>query len=377
MDQESLTAYLLTEISLKSLELFVVDLPQKAVFKSAIGERKSRRALIVKWLDNDDVAGFGECSCRPDPFYSHEFVDAAVTVVKDFIFPLISGVHTYGELLKQLNRLRGWNFTRAAIEFAANDCLKRKHGRGIIEATGLAPIEKVPVGISLGLFENAGQLQTKLEELKDSGYQRLKFKITKAYNDPEILSILNQLTDDNVAFDANGAFDEDGFEDLSRFAAMDRLIEQPYPPSQLYLHQEYLKNYPDFRLCLDEEIESYGDLVSHSLAMQQVNIKPGRVGGLWNTLRMIAYCQKHGIDAWIGGMFETGIGRALNLQVAALLPEAKAHDLSPSSRYFQRDLVMEPIEMTDGFITQKSFAAVEVDDQALKDLTIEKLSLHK
>jgi O-succinylbenzoate synthase len=375
MNRESLNNFLKAELSLSSLELIVAELPQKTVFRSAIGERKSRKALLVKWVDTEGDFGIGECSCRPDPFYSHEFVDGAIAIVKDYIFPLIQGVTSYGELLTQMNRVRGWNFTRAAVEFAANDLIRRKTGIGLLEATGIKPLNRVPVGISLGLFSSADELISKLDELADSGYQRLKFKITKGYNDAGILSAFYLPGDMNVAFDANGAFDADGFTDLNRFAELGRIIEQPYPPTHLYLHQEYLKNYKDFRMCLDEEVESYGNLVAHSLEMQQLNIKPGRVGGLWTTVQMIDYCNNHGIDAWVGGMFETSIGRSLNLQVASLLPEAKAHDLSPSSRYFKQDLVTNSIEMRDGFIDHASFAHVEIDQAVLKDLTVDYLIL--
>lgn len=376
MNREAVKSFLNTELSLKSLELIVVELPQKTIFRSAIGVRKSRKALLIKWFDNEGNVGYGECSCRPDPFYSHEFVDGAIEVVKSYIQPLLKGVSSYGEMLQSMNRIRGWNFTKAAVEFAANDLVRKKTGRGLLEISELKPIAQVPVGISLGLFENVGQLQEKLAEIADSGYQRLKFKITQGYTNKEILSAFGNLEMANVAFDANGAFNTDGFADLSLYAELGRIIEQPYPPTHLYLHQEYLKNYRDFKMCLDEEVETYGDLVEHSLEMQQLNIKPGRVGGLWNTLQMIDYCNKQGIDAWIGGMFETSIGRALNLQVASLLPEARAHDLSPSSRYFERDLVTGPIDMKDGFIAREAFENIEIDQATLAELTVEKITLN-
>ena len=111
--------------------------------------------------------------------------------------------------------------------------------------------------------------------------------------------------------------------------------------------------------------------------MDQVNIKPGRVGGLYNSLKMIEFCQRHGLDAWIGGMFETGIGRAQNLQIAALLPDAKAHDLSPSSRYFLKDVLMKPISMENGHIDAGDFMNVSINEKALDSMTIDKIILKK
>lgn len=377
MNRESVNSFLRSKLSLDRIELIVAEVPQKSVFKSAIGERTSRIALIVKWIDRNGAIGYGECSCRPDPFYSHEFVSGATTVIEQFIFPLIQNADSYGDMLNAMHRIRGWNFTKAAIEFAANDVIRKTTGNGILEASGIAALDSVPVGISLGLFESVSDLNAKLDELKYSGYQRLKFKITKGYNDPDLLKAFAELQFPNVAFDANGAFDASGFTDLNRFADLNRIIEQPYPPSSLYLHQEYLKDNKDFQICLDEEVEDFGDLVSHTLEMQQLNIKPGRVGGLRNTLEMIDYCNDHGIDAWIGGMFETSIGRALNLQVASLLPEAKAHDLSPSSRYFECDLVTEPIEMDNGFITRSQFEDITIDEAAIEDLMVEQITLKR
>lgn len=47
--------FLNTPISLAKLNLVVVELPQIKPFRSAIGIRNSRKALIVKWHTNDGV----------------------------------------------------------------------------------------------------------------------------------------------------------------------------------------------------------------------------------------------------------------------------------------------------------------------------------
>ena len=375
MNTTKLNQFLQNALKLSRLEVILVDIPQKESFTSAIGIRKSRRALIVKWIDHSGAIGYGECSCRPDPFYSHEFVDGAEQVIENFIFPLLEKVESYQGLLEQLGKIKGWSFTKAAIESAANDAIRRSTGIGILEAAGFEQIDKVPVGISLGLFENAESLREKVEEISSLDYQRIKFKISSSYNDPTILNELGAIAHNNVSLDANGSFKQGDFELLNDYAALDYIIEQPFPAGELYMMQEYLMKYKQFRVCLDEEVESYGDLVSNHLQFDELNIKPGRVGGLWNTLKMINYCYDHGIKAWIGGMFETGIGRAQNLQFAAMLPDAKAHDLSPSSRYFEVDLIKNPISMDSGFVDKHYFNNIDVDQETLSSLTIREKSL--
>lgn len=366
---------MLSKVSLKRLELIVLDIPQKEVFVSAIGQRESHKALIIKWINKNDIVGYGECSCRPDPFYSHEFVEASLIVVNDFIFPLLKNASTYKQVLDKLAKVRGWNFTKAAIEFAMNDTLRRESGIGIIESWGGQPIAKVPVGISLGLFDSVQSLAHKLNEVEQDNYQRIKFKISCNYNDPAIHERIQALDHSNISFDANGSFSVDSFELLNRFASMGYTIEQPFLPGEIYQYQDYIERYKPFSICLDEDIESYGNLVSLRSEMNEVNIKPGRVGGLYNTIKMIDFCHEHNLHAWIGGMFESGIGRAQNLQLASLLPDAKAHDLSPSSRYFTKDVLQEPISMDNGFINTENFMHVEVDEEALDSMTVNKIIL--
>ena len=83
----------------------------------------------------------------------------------------------------------------------------------------------------------------------------------------------------------------------------------------------------------------------HSCAV--VNVKPGRVGG-WSEARAVHdACVEAGAPAIIGGMLETGVGRAVNVALAALPGFTEPGDLSASDRYFAEDLT-EPFVLEDG-----------------------------
>ena len=103
-------------ISLQRLELHLIDLPQIITFKSGIGTRNSREALIVKWIDANGNLGYGECACRPDPYYSVEYRDATADVIQKFIAPFLKKEQSYAEILAILKRVRGWNFTKAQTQ---------------------------------------------------------------------------------------------------------------------------------------------------------------------------------------------------------------------------------------------------------------------
>jgi O-succinylbenzoate synthase len=94
-------------------------------------------------------------------------------------------------------------------------------------------------------------------------------------------------------------------------------------------------------ICLDESITSV-DRARDMIALGSgriVNIKPGRVGGYAASLAIHDVCQQSGIPVWCGGMLESGVGRAYNVALASLPNFTLPGDLSPSARYWERDLV--------------------------------------
>lgn len=366
----SLSPFLSKSISLQQLDLIVIDLPQKIVFQSGIGIRKSRQALLVKWTDLDGNIGYGECSCRPDPYYSAEFMEAAILLIQHFVFPQLKKEQTYGEVLAILKKIRGWQFTKAAVEFAMHDLIHKRDGDSIFDHWQRPQLDKIPVGISLGIQENEAILKKVVIEAKAEGYQRLKFKISPTKVAAEQFTRVPEIfTDTYLTFDANGTYEAADMEKLRPFADFKTMIEQPFPPNRIDIVQAGKQHLPHLTICLDEEVKSIGNLVTaHQLGIiDELNLKLGRVGGIVNSIQIAEYCLQHAIPCWIGGMFETGIGRSLNIQFAAFLPHAKAHDLSPSTRYFVEDILKKPVEMDDnGFIEVNSVRGSEVNEQLVQ-----------
>ena len=54
------------------------------------------------------------------------------------------------------------------------------------------------------------------------------------------------------------------------------------------------------------------------------------------------YCLARGVPVWMGGMLETGIGRAANVALASLPGFTLPGDISASARYYAEDLVEPP-----------------------------------
>ncbi len=366
-------------LSLKSLHLRILDLPQKEIFTSGIGVRKSRKALIVEWEDQDRLIGFGECSCRPDPYYSDEFMDGAMLLVEQFIVPFLKKEQTFTELNKVLKKIRGWNFTKAAIELAALRVVEQKTNLSSFNAFQHTPLSAVPVGISLGIYEDFEAMKTAVEKALSIAYKRLKFKISPFVQTDFFEQLVPMFRKHNtyVSFDANGSFESADSAVLAYFiTTFDTVIEQPFGTDRYDLVLKAKEKFPQLKICFDEEIKSIGDLIKLEQLgiLDEVNLKLGRVGGLFNSIEIVNYCKKKNIPCWIGGMFETGIGRIQNLKLAAFLPDAKAHDLSPSDRYFLEDVVHPNIKMTSGMVDIKSLKDCKIDTNKLDKYTINRKS---
>jgi o-succinylbenzoate synthase len=72
------------------------------------------------------------------------------------------------------------------------------------------------------------------------------------------------------------------------------------------------------------------------------------VGGYGAALEIHDLCRARGVPLWCGGMLESGVGRAHNVALATLPGFTLPGDLSPSARYWVRDLASPEWTMTEG-----------------------------
>jgi O-succinylbenzoate synthase len=141
--------------------------------------------------------------------------------------------------------------------------------------------------------------------------------------------------------DANSAYTLADADHLAQLDELDLImLEQPLGQDDLVRHatlQQRLRT----PICLDEsilDVQRAEDMITLGSG-RIVNIKPGRVGGYSSSLAIHDLCRTHGIPVWCGGMLESGVGRAYNIALASLPNFSLPGDLSPSARYWERDVV--------------------------------------
>lgn len=338
---------------LESLELRRIALDLVTPFRTSFGVEQHRDILLLH-VTTDVGDGWGECVAMVEPAYSAEFVNGAELVITEHFWPLLvaGGDLTAAEVTHRLHRYKGHPMAKAALEMALLDAELRADGTNLASRFD-GDRDRVPSGVSVGIFDDLNTLLAQVQGYVDDGYARIKLKIEPGW-DLEPVRLVRELIGPEMGLqvDANTAYGRQDIDHLCRLDEYDLLlIEQPLAEEDVLGHVQ-LAAASATPVCLDESVVSLqtaADLIELGAA-EIVNIKPGRVGGYLEARRIHDLCLDRGVPVWCGGMVETGIGRAANAALAALPGFTLPGDISASSRFYARDIVTDPITVEDGFV---------------------------
>src|SRR5829696_5425743 len=77
-------------LQLERIELREIELPLKAPFETSFGVTTRRRILVVRVFDKSGASGYGECTAMEEPFYNHETIDTAWTIISKYVTPMLA-----------------------------------------------------------------------------------------------------------------------------------------------------------------------------------------------------------------------------------------------------------------------------------------------
>jgi O-succinylbenzoate synthase len=327
--------------TLAAIELMRVRLPLVRPFTTSFGTTETKDCVLVRAVDRDGAQGWGECTAMERPMYSAEWVDGAWLVLRDVIVPALFAGRPTG--------VRGHPMAEAALEIALLDLDLRHSSVSLAEYLG-GMRDRVPCGVSLGIEEQIDDLLDLVKRYVSAGYRRIKLKIEPGRDVDVVRAIRDAFPDTPLSVDANAAYDRDTARALSPLDELGlEYIEQPLPEDDLAGHAQ-LQGRLVTPLCLDETITSH--VAARSAielgACRVINVKVGRVGGLAEAKRIHDLALEAKVPLWVGGMLETGVGRAANVALASLPGFTLPGDTSGSDRYFEQDLTEPFVVEPDG-----------------------------
>jgi o-succinylbenzoate synthase len=371
-------------LRIESISLREVALALKEPFQISSGTQSRRRIFLLELTSADGATAWSECVAGEHPNYSSETIDTCWLAIREWAAPRVLGRDFAGpeEIHAALDRdFRGHHMAKGAVEMGAWELAARTEGISLSKKLGGAR-DRIRVGISLGIQPSPEVLVEKARAALERGYRKVKIKI-KPGADVEYVRAVREALGPQAPLmaDANNAYT---LADTASLEALDDLglmmIEQPLAWDDLLRHV-HLQNILETSICLDESITSVDraeDMIRLG-AGRIVNIKPGRVGGFQQSKAIHDLCADHGIPVWCGGMLESGVGRGYNVALASLPNFTLPGDVSPSERYWEKDIVTPEWTMDgEGWIgvpLDRPGIGVEVDRDRVEDLTVRREEL--
>jgi len=367
------------KLNLERLELCEIEMPLRAPFETSFGSVSKRRILILRVVDRAGAIGYGECTAPEEPFYNHETIDTAWSIISNFVGPLLArnSIEAAAEVSEVLAPIKGNRMAVGGAEAAIWDLEAKKGNTPLWQHLG-GTRESINCGVSIGLQKTPEILLEKVTHELQSGYQRIKLKI-KPGQDIELVKIIrSNFPDIMLSVDANSAYQLD--RDIAIFEQLDELgllmIEQPLAAGDLVDHAK-LQNRLKTSICLDESITSFRD-AQHALELGScriINIKLGRVGGHSEAKAIQDFAAKNEVAVWCGGMLESGIGRAHNIAMSTLPGFTLPGDVSASARYWEEDIIVPPVTVRgEGTIMAPAGPGIgyQVNEEKIEELTVRK-----
>jgi len=340
-------------VKIERLELRLLELPLVHFFETSFGRVDDKHFILVR-ADGDGTSGYGECVADTDPYYSAETNKTAWHIISEFIAPRVLGVEFAHprDVFPALKAIRGHNMAKAAVEMAAWDLYARQRREPLWRTLG-GVRDRIASGVSVGIQPSLADLAANVERELAAGYRRIKIKVKPGWDLDPVRTIRERFGPIPLMVDANAAYTAGDAEHLARLDEYGlMMIEQPLDYDDIAEHA-HLQRRLKTAICLDESIKSPGaarEAIAAG-ACRIINIKPGRIGGFGESVRLHDLCAGHGIPVWHGGMLESGIGRAANIHLSTLPNFTLPGDVAASKRYFSPDLIEPPIEVAaDGTI---------------------------
>ncbi|HVX21225.1 MAG TPA: enolase C-terminal domain-like protein [Acidimicrobiales bacterium] len=333
------------------LELWWVDLALRQPVGTSAGTHRARPVVFVRVLAGGGD-GWGECGALPDGTAVDPALDAVWGLLAEVV-PARLGraaaarggeVPPASVVAHLFDTTPANRMAAAVVEMAVLDLELQAAGRSLADHLGVpdqvragGPGGGVPAGAVVGIPDD-GRLRTLVAAVGrqvDRGYGRVRVKIRPGWDVAPLAALRDAFPDLVLQADANAAYRVD---DAGRLAELDDLgigcLEQPLAAADLAGHAD-LAGRLATPIGLDESlttVRAVADAIRYG-ACRVACLKPARLGGLLAARRAQDRCRQAGVSAFVGGLFETGLGRTANAVLSGLPGLDLPGDLSDPSDY--------------------------------------------
>jgi o-succinylbenzoate synthase len=329
-----------------------VRVPFRRPFPTATGMWLERDAWLIRLMDSDGRIGLGEAVLEPE---AGEVAETVLAALIREIADARPGPALPSRVDLELHGAPGRAFN-AAIESA------------IFDLEGSVAPQIVPDGEGIGVNATLPSLgpaaaAEAARQSAESGFATLKVKAGTERETDVLVERVRAIReavgpDVRLRLDVNGGWDlvtaEERLEAIARYDI--EFVEQPLPAHDIDGLAE-LRRRVRVPIAADEAAASVRDVRALLLAdaVDVLIVKAARVGGRSAVGEIAELAAEQGIPVVISTIFETGIGIAAALAIAARVPDVVSSNLtSPldhglaTAGLLEHDLLVESLIVEDG-----------------------------
>ncbi|MFC0220082.1 mandelate racemase/muconate lactonizing enzyme family protein [Pseudochelatococcus lubricantis] len=370
---------------IKSVETMIVQLPTRREHKWTGLTEVIGRYVIVRITDSDGRVGWGEAPALKDwgGEFGRYFGESALitrAVIDTYLAPAITGVEV-GDIVELHRRMdaiiRGYPYSKAAVEFAAYDLAGRWLDVPVHVLLGGRARTRVPVTHSIGLI-SVEEAVAEAAQLAREGIRTIKIKIgVDPERDVRIVHAVREAAGEQmeICVDANEGYATPG-EALQVIRRIEscriKYVEQPTMGIERI--SEVARKI-DIPVMADESAWNAHDVLQiiREGTVQIVSIYTTKSGGLYKAQEVAAVCRAAGIVCNVNGSIETGIGNLANVQLALASPAVTLSCVIPVSVpaeaqtgqiggiYYKDDLLAGTMRLVDGAIEAPTGPGMGID----------------
>jgi L-alanine-DL-glutamate epimerase-like enolase superfamily enzyme len=296
-----------------------IELNPTHPFVIARGGYAHHRNVIVRITADDGLEGFGEAA--PNRYYG-ESVATVIAALGQFK-PLLERADPMAleSIEGQLNRaLRGNASAKSAVSSALHDLMGKRLGLPVYRIWGLDPATAPQSSFTIAIAENH-ELEQRVREARE--YPILKIKLGTD-RDMEIVRIVrNAAPDKRLRVDANAAWTAKHAVRMSEFLVEHgvEMLEQPVAGNDIE-GLRFVRKRAKLPVFADESCLVATDIPRLAGAVDGINIKLAKCGGLREAMRMVHTARALDMQVMAGCMIESSLGISAIAQIAPLLDAA-------------------------------------------------------
>ena len=279
----------------------------------------ARHSVQVRLSNADGMEGWGEASAIPFYGETRESLLAVLPRIAEVAVEAAMGDPLALERVERAveRAVPGDRGARAGISAAFHDLAARQLGIPLWRMLGLAT-EAPPSSYTIGI-DSPEATRERLRAARD--FPVLKIKIGGARDAENLRIVREERPDARLRVDANTAWSAD-----EAIAALPMLreygvemLEQPLAPDDIEGFRRLRRHAADIPIFADESCVALRDIPRLAGAVDGVNLKLAKCGGIRAVLRMIHAARAHDMQVMLGCMVESTLGIAAAVQVAPLV----------------------------------------------------------